>query len=68
MSVFRCISLLHSAIENQTRTNYLWVGHPLWQVNMLDQLENETNQSCDCRFRAIFEKLSVAAMARGFML
>jgi hypothetical protein len=55
---------LHSA-ENQMRTNYSWVGHPLWKVNMLDQPENET---CNCRFRAIFEKLSVAVLARGFRL
>jgi hypothetical protein len=39
MSVIR----LHSAIENQTRTNYL-APPPLWKVNVLDRLENETNQ------------------------
>jgi hypothetical protein len=58
---------LHSA-ENQMRTNYSWVGHPVWKVNMVDHLEKETNQLCNCRFRAIFKKPSVAILARVFRL
>jgi len=52
--------------NREPNAHFLCVKHPLWKVDMFDRLENETDQSCNCRFHAVFEKLSVAVMARGF--